>query len=178
MFWHLEDARLRSHLTVTSAANADTVYIGSYVPEGKVWIVHAVGYWPSVLETQTVSFAKYANGAISYGLLNPISVAIDPAKSQVLTCIEQGMELILFPGETIYVCRGNHTAGSTMTVRAEITEIDLPLYTYDDPQTVKRQVRAMSSIRSRLGGGLGGGGLRGSIGPVDTGGRRGGPLEK
>lgn len=172
--WNLGEARLVQFRTGGSAANADDVdFSGSPVPAGKCWIILAFSYAPSVAETQTISFSKVcANGTI-LGLLNPVSLALNPAKA---TFIEQGMEYLLLPGEYIRVLRGTHTAGSSMYVDMQFVEIDLPLYTYDEPQRVKRQQMALSSIRQMLGGGT----ARGPVGPTLTSerGGRSGPLEK
>lgn len=172
MLYKLEETRLRQVDSVTSAANADYVGMSRYCPENKVWIVHKVGYTPSTTETQTVCFIVFdAIRSLRYGILNPISLTIGTAMTQQATCIEQGMELVLFPGENIYVTRGNHTAASTMTLSVQFTEIDLPLYTYEEPQVVKRQQRAISAIRSSMGGGFGGrGGGGGEAGGATGGG--------
>jgi len=143
--WNLCEARLRQKRTITSAANSDQVSIGP-VPAGKIWVVLAVGYLPSVAETQTISFHIY-DASHSFGILNPLSMALNPARA---TCIEQGMELMMWPGECICVVRGDHTAGSTMWLVINFVEIDLPLYTYEEPQVVKRQIRAISTVRQMI----------------------------
>ncbi len=174
MFWRLEEARLRQYRGASSAANALSVSAPA-VPEGKVWVVIGVGYTPSVAETQVVSFARIWPGVGSLSLLNPVSMNLNPAFA---TPIEQGMEFYLFPGEYLQAQRVAATAGSTMALYLEFIEIDLPLYTYEDPQEVKRQARVRSSLLSRLGGVTGGGSVRP---PTLTGGDRGGrggPLEK
>jgi len=151
--WKLEESRLVQSRNISSAANAEILGFGSYpVPLGKIWVVLGFAYAPSVAETQTISFYK-TNGVISFGLLNPISVALNP---HLATFIEQGMEYTLYPGEYIICLRGGHTAGSTMAAYMQFVEIDQPLYTYEEPQLVKRQQRALSSIRTALGGGMGG----------------------
>lgn len=177
--YRLEETRLRQVRTNTSAADSHTVALsGAPVPEGKVWIIHSASYYPSAAETQTIAAAKYVPGLGYAGILNPVSLALDNSIGAVATFIEQGMEYFLFPGEYIIWTRAAHTAGSTMICNIQFTEIDLPLYLYDDPQSVRRQERALSSIRQRLGGALGGG--RGIVPPTLTGerGGRSGPLEK
>lgn len=175
--YKLGETRLVQERTSTSAANADDLLIGyPGCPEGKLWVITAVGYQPSVAETQTISFQKYNSKTSStFSLLNPVSLALNPARASF---IEQGMEYMLLPGEYLAVHRGNHTAGSTMSAVIQVIEIDQPLYTYDDPITLKRQERAVSSIRTQLGGGLGAGSRTSA--PTFTGerGGRGGPLEK
>lgn len=172
--WRLSEARLIQERSHGSAANDESLN-GDIVPAGKVWIITAASYIPSAAETQLISFYKTTASTAVYCLLNPISIALFPARA---TFIEQGMEYVLFPGESISVKRAAHTVGSSMNLFYQFVEIDLPLYTYDDPQTVKRQERALSSIRTRLGGGVGGARI---VPPTLTGGDRGGrggPLEK
>jgi len=168
--YKLEEARLIQQRGATSAANALNLSVGGPgVPQGKLWIVTAFGYMPSVAETQVVSVEKYTAGNYFFGLINPASLNLNPAQA---TFIEQGMEYLLFPGEYLIVRRVAATAASTMTANMQFVEIDLPLYTYDEPQVVKRQQRAISSVRSMLGGGSGGGG--GVAGGRGSGGRSGG----
>lgn len=154
--WPLCEARNVQVFQATSAVNADNVAVGVPGPgRGKVWIVTGCGYRPDTAETQTISFTKvttlYPSGAeySTMALLNPVSLALNPARA---TFVEQGMEFILFPGEYIYVLRGNHTAGSSMHVWLQVIEIDLPLYTYDEPQIVKRADRALSTLRQSIAG--------------------------
>ena len=168
--WKLEEARLVQYRIAVSAANADLLQVTSGCPDGKVWIVTGFGYQPSVAETQVIAFEKTSSKG-NFALLNPLSMTLNPAFA---TFIEQGLECMLLPGEAIITRRGNHTAASTMSVLMQFIEIDLPLYTYEDPLIVKRQARALSSLRSRMGGG---GSPRGGGGEA-PGGRRGGPFER
>lgn len=148
--WKLEESRLLQYRVIASAANADTVaFSAAPVPLGKIWIVLGFGYYPSVAETQTVSMAKSTPGGYVCGLLNPVSLNLNPA---IATFIEQGMEYTLYPGEYINIYRVTHTAGSTMSAWMQFVEIDQPLYTYDNPIIVRDQKRALSSIRSAMGG--------------------------
>lgn len=173
MFWKLEEARLVQERSSGSAADADTMTLLPVVPAGKVYVILGMGYIPSVAETQVISFYKVTPAGSPLCLLNPVSLALNPARA---TFLEQGMELFLLPGEYILVRRGTHTAGSSMSATMQFIEIDLPLYTYDEPQVVKRQARAISTLRSRLGGGTGGPGISpgSSPGTVPRG-RGGGP---
>jgi len=150
--WNLCEVRLLQTKSRTSEENAETVAIGP-VPAGKIWVVLGVGYLPSVAETQTISFNK-THGANGFGYLNPLSMALNPA---IATCIEQGMELMMWPGEYLHVVRGGHTEGSHMFLAINFVEIDLPLYTYDEPQVVKRQNRAISTVRQIISTQRGGG---------------------
>lgn len=175
MFWKLEEARLVQFRSATSGAGATNVSLAaSPVPAGKVWVVLGFSYYPSAAETRTIGFRKITPSGAQIALLNPLAMLLNPFMA---TFIEQGMEYLLFPGEYVYVDRDAATAGSTMTIQMQFVEIDLPLYTYEEPQEVKRQGRAISSLRARLAGGVGGSVTRP---PTMTGerGGRGGPLEK
>lgn len=164
--WNLAEARLVQQRFTASAANGETITF-SAVPAGKIWCVIGFGYYPDVAETQTIAISKVTATGVLLGILNPVALNLNPARA---TFIEQGMEYFLLPGEYIRVDRLAHTVGSIMNAYVQFIEIDLPLYTYDEPQIVKRQDRALSSIRQRLGGGM----APGVRPPSDTGGDRGG----
>lgn len=165
------ETRLVQVKNAISAANADSLSVGSGVPKGKLWIILGFGYYPSTAETQVVSIYKSIPFfGQNFGLLNPVSLALNP---HVATFIEQGMDYVLMPDEVITVLRGNHTAGSTMSVNMQFIEVDQPLYAYEDPQVVLRNKRAVSSIKSIISrrGGVGGtGGGRSGAGPIGHGG--------
>jgi len=144
-YWDLCEVRLIQKRSTQSAANALNVYLGP-VPAGKIWVIQGIAYYPSVAETQVVSFDKY-DGTTNFGLLNPYSMNLNPA---IATGIEQGMELMLFPGEYVFARRVAATAGSSMIFAIQFVEIDLPLYTYEEPQVVKRTKSALSTIRQSL----------------------------
>lgn len=143
-------------------------------PANKIWVVLGMDYHPDAAETRIINIVKTTKTTARMGLLNPISLALNPA---VATFIEQGMNYVLLPGEYVTIIRDDHTAGSKMLGTLQYVEYDLPLYTYDEPQIVRRQERALSSVRSRIGSGGGsrggGGALAGPIGPGVPG--RGGP---
>ncbi len=173
--WPLNEARLVQYQVATS--NADDLSIGSGAcPEGKVWFVIGCSYMPSAAETRTINFEKGSTRfTTSFGLINPVSLALNPARC---TFIEQGMQQLLLPGEYIIVRRDDHTAGSTMTLSIEYIEIDLPLYTYDEPQVVKREQRAIGTIRRQIGQVGGGSVIRGGALSEPGGGRARGTLPK
>lgn len=149
--WNLGEARLIQERAASSGAGATSVsFVLAPVPQGKVWQIIGFGYYPSVAETKVISIEKTTRSGGVVGVLNPISLNLNPA---IATYIEQGMEYTLYPGEYMTVRRDSATAGSTMYAMIQFVEIDLPLYTYDEPQVVKRQERAISSIRQRMGGG-------------------------
>lgn len=169
MFWNLAEARNVQERVSTSAADAENLALGfPGVPAGKVWCVLSASYMPTVNEAQLCGWTKATRSGATAALLNPITLTLNPHR---FTFLEQGMELLLFPGEYLGVRRGGHTAGSSMTAFMQFIEIDLPLYTYDEPQIVKRHVSALSSIRTRI---AGGGGAAGGGGVVPPGGGPGG----
>jgi hypothetical protein len=166
--YKLEELRLVQERSGSSALNGLYCQVGTGVPEGKLWIVLSAGYMPDAAETQVISFQIINLKTSSvFSVLNPVSMNLNPAKA---TFIEQGMEYMLLPGDIVQARRVANTAGSTMTSFIRFIEIDLPLYTYDEPQVVRRQQRAISSIRSAMGGGSG----RSGAGSAPTGGRPGG----
>lgn len=173
--WPLTEARLVQERTSSSAANADTLSLTPACPTNRVQIITACAYIPDVNEAQTISFYKVSSSGAPLTLLNPISMTLNPARA---TFIEQGMEVFLLPGEYVLVRRGGHTAGSTMSATIQFIEIDLPIYTYDEPQVVNRQQRVLSALRTRLGGGAAGrsGGVEGPRGGGGGGGRTGIPV--
>lgn len=168
-FWKLEESRLVQVRSNVSVANAESVIVNSdAVPSGKVWVVTGFGYMPDAAETQVITIEKYSTSSGIYcAVLNPVSLALNPAHA---TFIEQGMEYFLFPNEQIVVRRGGHTVGSIMQAWMQIIEIDQPLYTYEEPQEVKRQKIALSSIRRVMGGGGRPGSMVGSAGRGGSGG--------
>lgn len=171
--WPLSEARLIQYRSNVSAANALSIG-GTGPPPGKIWNVLAVSYMPSVAENQVVSFQKVIPGLYVMALMNPVSLNLNPAPA---TPIEQGMEFFLLPGEYLQASRVAATAGSTITLSIEFIEIDLPIYSYDEPLIVHRQQRALSSLRTRLAGGSGrgSGGAEGPRGGGERGGRSGVP---
>lgn len=149
--WNLSEIRLVQNRAAVSAANALFLMIGGGVPAGKLWVITAFAYFPSVNETQIIGIGKYnGNNAVEYPVLNPVSLVLVP---HYATFLEQGQEFILFPSEQIIVRRGGATAGSTMNANLQFIETDLPLYEYIEPQEVKRIGQLRSSIMRRVGGG-------------------------
>ncbi len=175
-----EEGRFIQVKYATSAVDALLVPIGP-VPAGKIWTVLEAFLSNSCAaggENQYVWFAVSPDGVLYYPVTTPEQHVVDASNGQYLPMLREGMELRLWPGEYLAARRGDHTAGSTIIIYARIIESDMPLYTYDDPQTVLRQRKAISSVRTRLGGGVGGARI---VPPTLTGGDRGGrggPLEK
>lgn len=129
----LQELRLIQQYFLTSAADATALDLTT-VPAGKIWTVLAIGYYPSVNETQTVMITKVlANGRV-VSIMNPQSVALQP----MLFGLDQGLTVQLYPGENLRIRRGAATAGSTMSCTMQYVESDLPLYFYVEPQEEKR----------------------------------------
>jgi hypothetical protein len=166
--YNLGDIRLIQERISTSAADA-LVVNSATCPEGKIWTITAFGYRPSANEARLISFQKVTKSGNAVAVFNPLSMTLNPAWA---TFIEQGLIYQLFPGEYIVCRRDVATAGSTMTCLMQLVESDLPLYTYEEPQIIKRQARAISSMRSRIAGSIsrrGGGGE--APGALERGGR-------
>lgn len=163
------DLRLVQERSNTSAADALFLQLPA-CPEHKIWSVIGIGYFPSVAETQVVSLHKVSRSGAYFGINNPTSFNLNPG----IYGVDQAAPFQLFPGESIIVRRVAATGGSTMSLKMQFIETDLPLYDYVEPQEALRQKKFASSIRkvmSRTGGAGGGSGAGGGFG----GGRGGGP---
>ena len=167
-----EELRLVQIRPVYSAADAVSL-VSPAVPQGRIWAILAAAYFPSAAETRTITFEKVTISGAGLTIYNPTTLALSPTGASA-TPLENGTEINLLPGESLRVRRDVATAGSSMTLTIQLVEYDLPLYTYDEPQIVKRQGRAMSSLRSRMAGGIGRGGGEAPGGP--GGGGRGRPF--
>lgn len=167
-YWNLSEARLVQERRNLSAANADSITCGyPGPPDGKMWVVTAFGYYPSVGETQLIGATKISGRTGAYfSLYNPVSLTLNPP---LFTFLEQGLEALFFPLEYLQITRGNHTAGSTMSVAMQFVEIDMPLYEYIEPQEAKRLTLARTKIIQAMGSGRGR-----APGARDTGGGEGG----
>lgn len=170
-YWDLKEARFLQFAYEVSPADATDITLGSHIcPPEKARIFLNVGYMPTAAETRVIAFSKMTKFGQELPLINPFSAALNPA---LATFLEQGNEEIFFPGEYLIVRRDDHTAGSQMKLWAQFVEIDLPLYTYEEPQRVRRAALALSSVRQAMGivGGSRGGGAP-VAGPVSGGGGR------
>jgi len=165
--YEIHEARFLQVYIVASAAGAVQLAMSPVVPRGKIWTVFAASVWPSVVETRQVSFAIY-NGATAFGINIPQSLPLSP--SIVLGMLAAGMEIKLFPGESLYAYRDSATAGSTMHSNLRFIETVLPYYSYEEPlkNVVKQAQRHGSVYRSSgaisTGGGLPPGGHGGGEG--------------
>jgi hypothetical protein len=119
----------------------------------------AVGYYPSVAETQTVLFSILErSGSFALPVSVPASIAL--SASLILPMLTQGQELKLYPGQSLRARRGAATAGSSMTIVYLFIETDLPYYSYEEPQAklVKLIQRRGTALLRGAGAGFGGGG--------------------
>lgn len=168
----IQEARFIQVLFATSAAGALVQAIGP-VPAGKIWTVLQAFATNSVGaggETKYYWFAVSGDGSIYYPVTRPVSQVVDSTVAQYFPMLQEGLELKLWPHDYLAVRRDSATAGSTLSIYARIIETDMPLYTYDEPQIVKRMTQARSSVLQRMGGGIGRG--SGAAGPVMPGGSR------
>ncbi len=170
--YELHEARFVQHFASTSAANAESISTPT-CPDGKVQTILTAGYFPSVAENMVVQWQIYKPGVVLP--LTPPYGWDYKALNTNWPCVTEGMEVKLYPGESLMIVRDGHTAASTMTIRVRFIESDLPYYSYEEPQnkvvrsvqrhgSVYRSSGAISPARSGLG----------SPGPVDRGGGGGG----
>ena len=157
--YEIHEARFLQVYIVASAANAVQLAMSPVVPRGKIWTVLAASVWPSVAETKQVSFAIY-NGATAFGINIPQSLPL--SSSIVLGMLAAGMEIKLFPGESLYAYRDSATTGSTMHSNLRFIETVLPYYSYEEPlKKVVKQSHRHGSVYLSTGsispGGGGGG---------------------
>jgi len=152
--YNLGEGRFLQHRNNTSGVNSHLVTIGP-VPAGKIWTVLSAVGAPSVDESQEVWFVIYIAGMALYGITAPVTHTFDVSEANWIPCLREGMEIKLFPGESLGFCRAGHTVGSTISLNARLIETDLPLYTYEEPQVIKRQAQALSTLRQVVGGGTG-----------------------
>lgn len=156
----LEASSTLAGLLATSAA----------VPPNRVWTILSAILVVDADETRDFwfsvgSFAGY------FGVTIPQSFAIVGAANKWYPMLREGMELKLFPGETLCGHRAAATAGSTMVLHARYIESDLPIYEEYEPQVRRAQVKRRSSgQRISSGGGSGSAGGSG----IESGGGEGG----
>lgn len=171
--YQLGDAHFIILNTNNSAVNGLVVASDPPVPQGKVWNILQAYAYSSIAETQNYWFSIYRHGR-PFPVTAPASAVVDPATDKFYPCLREGLELRLYPGDTLRAYRDDHAVGSTLYIVLSYIETDLPLYTYDEPQVVYRQTKAISSFRSQLGGGAGRGSGPG-VSPARPGGGRTGP---
>jgi len=150
MIYDLHEGRFIQGTTFTSAGDALFAKVCGPVPNGKVWAILGLGYNPSVAETRVVFYAIGTNFGFNVPVTVPQSILLDTVAQ--FPGLTEGMEINLFPGETIYMFRTVATAGSTMTVTSRFIERDLPYYAYEEPLKKVIRVSQQHGSVSRAGG--------------------------
>jgi len=162
--YDLHEARFIQYYWKDSAANDTSVTAGP-VPAGKVWTIIGAGYIPSAAETKIVWWSVRTPAWVADGIAVSIPFSVALSATQMYPLLEQGMELKLYPGESIRVHRDSATAGSTMSIGVRYIESDLPYYAYKEPQRVptEQKIQHIAPSRYRAGGGAAfrGGGIVG-----------------
>lgn len=134
--------------TYSSGGLAATTVGTAQVPAGKVWTIRFASYYPDIAETKIIWFYVVARSTILYAITRPVSIAL--SSTAQFPMLENGMELKLYPGESLGVRRDSATAGSTMLIYFCYIESDLPYYAYEEPQnkTVQKYRQHGSAYRS------------------------------
>jgi hypothetical protein len=150
--YELHDALFLQEESFPSAANALSVG-GTVVPKGRIRTILSAVLMPSANETRTVWFSILTKAGIFYPITIPIVAVMIPVTYQGLPALTDGMELKLYPGESLVVNRDVATAGSTIRISMRFIETDMPYYSYDDPQNkVVKQVQKHGSVFRSTGG--------------------------
>jgi len=133
----------------------------------------------SVAETQDFWFSILTRDGKYFPVTIPAEASVDTATNRYYPMLREGMELKLFPGESLVGYRDDATAGSSIYVYARFIASDLPYFQYREPlKPVTRKAsehgRAFASgklstssmVESGEPGGPGGGGGGGEPEPV------------
>lgn len=145
--YQVHDAQFLQNAYNISAADALVVALGP-VPAGKVWtLLNVLGYC-SAAETQIYWAAITSIDGNFYPITRPASFAIAPAVQQWWTALLEGMEIKIYPRESIQVRRAAATAGSTIACYIRYIETDLDFYVeLDKHKTLQRRSEAMAEAR-------------------------------
>jgi uncharacterized membrane protein YgcG len=170
--YELHEGRYIQEYVVSSAANA-VLLQGNIVPAGKVWTILSACYFPSAAETKIIEYSVIARSSSRNAISIPVSILLDATMR--LPLLTEGMELKIFPGESLYVARDSATAGSTMTLIVRFIEADLPFYAYEEPQKKVVKVSQKHGSVYRSGGGISEHGTPSSGHGTPGGGGGGGP---
>ena len=143
----LHDGRFVQEKSVQSAAVATQLQLAP-VPADKVWTIIQGAYFPDIAETRTVQFLVITKSTWEYAISNPAAVALGP--NIRLPVVTEGLELKLFPGDSLRIRRDAATALSTMIMGIRYIETDLPYYSYEEPlkKVVRVAQRRGSTYRS------------------------------
>lgn len=147
------ELRQVQEVSQVTAADAVVMLLGyPGVPGNKFWTILSMAYKPSVAETKIISCDKTTRTGKVSGLINPVSLLLNPA---VFTACEQGMTMILLPGEYLQVRRDTATAGSTMIGIMQFIESDLPFAAYvEQLKKVVLTSRKHGAVYRSIGGGV------------------------
>lgn len=128
--YDLHEGRFIQERVYNSAANA--VYINSDpVPNGRVQTILSASVYPNAAETRTVHYSIFSRGGNYFPVTQPVAIALSTAIQ--LPLLTMGMELKLYPGDSLFAFRDVATLGSTMTLILRWIETDLPFYAYVEP---------------------------------------------
>jgi len=160
--YELHDGRFLCEAVSQSAADAISLWTLP-CPANKVWTILSASYYPSAAETRTVHWCVLSRAGLYYPISVPVAIAL--SMTILYPLVTEGMEIKLFPGESLNVRRDVATAGSSMTIRYRYIETDLPFYSYAEPlnKVVKSAQRHGSTFRATGGISPGGSGSGGGI---------------
>ena len=136
----LGEGRFLQNANSLSGANALFASLGP-VPRNRVWTILSALAYCSVAETQTYWFAIISLDTNRYPVTAPASASIAPAVTQWYPMLREGMELKLYPGESLYALRAAATAGSSIGLFIRFIESQLPLYEEVEPQVQRRRIQ-------------------------------------
>jgi hypothetical protein len=136
--YELKDGRMISEANAFSGVGGLTATTAA-VPSEVIRTILSASYYPSAAETKTVTFYITGRGGGTFAVTIPVSIALTSAAPY--PCLTEGMELKLFPGETLTVSRDSATAGSTMVLSIRYIDSDLPFYDYVEKQEASRMAR-------------------------------------
>lgn len=149
--YQVHDGQYISQAEYTSAANGLTALVGP-VPVGKVWTILSARCSSDIAETQAYWFCIRARTGTYYPVTLPADFECDPATLKTYPLLREGMEIKLFPGESIVGARDAAAVGSTITTCIRYIETDMPLYRYEEPQKEKMRQSFKRSIAGAVSG--------------------------
>jgi len=170
--YDVKDGRYVQCRTAWSAANGLTIACGAgVVPAGKVRTYISALISGTVAESQIFWFAVQS-ATYMFPVTTPATFQITPAQQVFYPLVREGMEIKLFPGETLYALRQAATAGSGIGIYSRFIDVDLPYYSYEDP--LKKVIQKRGHGQLTHGGTIIGGSMIGSGGHGESGGGGGG----
>lgn len=146
----LGEGRFLQNANYVSLANALYANLGP-VPVNRIWTILSALAYCSAAETRNYWFAVVSLDTNRYPVTAPASVSIAPATTMWYPMLREGMELRLYPGESLYALRDVATAGSTIGLYIRYIDSQLPLYEEVEPQQQRKRI---SSVPSNIGRGI------------------------